>query len=218
MGNPWRALPRTLPFVIGEDAPAIAKFNQSANESARLHLELIPEPFIGDPCSPVVLLSLNPGFSPQDPMWHADPAFAEAARANLEHKASNYPFFLLNPTIKAPGNKWWSRRLSRLVKLFGLEQVARRVLCVEYLGYHSIKFSHHQLRLASQEYGFFLVRQALLRGATVVLTRGRRYWLEVIPELRRSDRVHSLQSVQNTTLSPRNCPTGFDQIVAALRS
>src|SRR2546427_6801526 len=115
--NPWLDLPHQAPFVLTEDAKAVADFNRSATDATRSHVELLPEPFLGDPKAPVVLLSLNPGFSHEDADCHTDPTFARLSRANLEHRACDHPFYLLNPTVSGPGRRWWDRRLSRLLDL-----------------------------------------------------------------------------------------------------
>lgn len=61
MVNPWISLPASALFVLSRDAEAIEAFNAGASESHAIHLEVIPEPFIGLPDAPVVLLNLNPG-------------------------------------------------------------------------------------------------------------------------------------------------------------
>ncbi len=59
--NPWLHLPMTAPFVLAEDAPLVERFNLTASPDHRLDLTLLPEPFLGLPSAPVVLLGLNPG-------------------------------------------------------------------------------------------------------------------------------------------------------------
>ena len=48
--------------MLREDADEIERFNAKARYDHAFHLDLIPEPFIGNPAAPVVLLNLNPGF------------------------------------------------------------------------------------------------------------------------------------------------------------
>lgn len=99
--NPRRGLPAKAPFVLASDAPAIDQFHQGpVDESQRLHLELIPEPFLGRPDAPVVLLNLNPGFSERDILSHEDPVFAAAAMATLHQEVQSHPFYLLDPRFK----------------------------------------------------------------------------------------------------------------------
>lgn len=217
MRNPWLDLPASAPFVLPADAAAIARFNERARADVAVHLELLPEPFLGDPLSPVVLLGLNPGFSPDDAACHADPTFAALSRANLEHLKSDFPFYLLNPAAPGPGRRWWSKRLRKLIEATSLSAVANRVLCVEFFGYHSDRYAHRKLRLPSQDYGVHLLRQAMARNAVVVVMRSRRFWFDAVPELASYPRRFSLRNVQSTYVSPRNCPDGFDAIVAAVK-
>src|SRR2546426_11104649 len=115
MRNPWLDLPHTPPFVLAGDMAAVGVFNTTATDAVRIHGELLPEPFLGDPQAPIVLLGLNPGFSPEDALHHADPTFANLLRRNLAHSPSDFPFYLLNPQISGPGQRWWEQRLARLL-------------------------------------------------------------------------------------------------------
>lgn len=216
MDNPWTALPLEPPYVLESDVEAVRAFNDGALEPRVIHLELIPEPFLGVPDAPVVLLNLNPGFTDDDLSWHEDPEFKAQSLANLAHRASPYPFYLLNPDLRAPGVRWWTRKLRALIERVGLERVASRLLCVELFPYHSRRFGHGALGLPSQEYGFELVRNALGRNAIVVVMRGWKFWRAAVPELEEYPRRFALRSVQNVSITPRNCPEGFDQIVAAI--
>jgi hypothetical protein len=213
MRNPWLDLPSEAPFVLPGDAQKIDAFNREASDSKRIHLNLLPEPFLGSPDAPIVLLSLNPGFSPDDALSHSDATFAGLSRDNLEHRASDHPFYLLNPRITAPGRLWWELHLRGILTSFPRSVVASRMACVEYFGYHSSKFNHSSLRLQSQEYSYFLVRQALRRSAIIVLTRGRRIWLDAVPDLESYPHLYTLRS-QRMWISPNNCPEGFDKISA----
>jgi hypothetical protein len=220
MRNPWLALPREPPFVLPKDAAAIEAFNQTATANTRFSLDLIPEPFLGNPNALIVLLSLNPSVTIAGPGIHADVTFARSARANLAHQTSDYPFYLLNPAVpeRSPGRQWWEGRLRPLIEATARETVASNILCVEYFGYHSKRFARRRHpRLPSQDYSFFLVRQALARLATVVLMRSHNLWLSAVPELQSYPNLIPLGNVRNTVISPHNCPQGgFDHIVAQL--
>jgi hypothetical protein len=214
--NPWQRLPLQAPFVLPEDAPLVNAFNVSASDNLTLHTELLPEPFLGSPDAPVVLLSLNPGYSPDDLRHHQDPLFASRSRANLLHLPAAYPFYLLAPDLSAPGRHWWDRKLGPLSRVAGREAVARGVLCVEYFPYHSRQFGHRALLIPSQAYSFTLVREALNREAIIVFLRGERYWMMAVPELAIYPHLCRVRSVQNPVISPANCPKGYDRAVAAL--
>ena len=210
--NPWQRLPLDAPFVLPEDHAAIANFNASAPGEKFVHLEVLPEPFLGRP--DVVVLGLNPGFKDTDLVQHRDPAFAIRSRCNLLHGPANYPFYLLDPEIER--TKWWERKLGALIQRTDLQTVARGVLCVEYFPYHSRRFGHRWLALASQQYSFGLVRQSLQRDAVIILLRSERLWFAAMPELASYRRLYRIKNPQNPTLSVRNCPEGYDRVVEAL--
>ena len=214
--NPWTKIPDANPYVLESDGRSIEKFNRRATARTLIHLDLLPEPFLGNPDAPVVLLNLNPGYSDQDILAHTEPGFMKRCRENLIHAASEYPFYLLDPGLKSPGGAWWNQRLGPVMNATSREAVAQRVLCVEYFGYHSAGYAHDQLMLPSMSYGFELVRKAISRDAVIVVMRSANRWVAAVPELDGYEKRFHLRSVQNVTISPRNCPDGFDEIVAAI--
>ena len=62
MRNPWIDLPETAPFVLACDKQGIGDFNHTAKPEHTIHLELLPEPYTGNPEAMIILLNLNPGF------------------------------------------------------------------------------------------------------------------------------------------------------------
>ena len=114
--NPWSKLPTVPPYILDLDKPVIDNNKDKFNENTELHFELLPEPFLGNPLSPVVLLNLNPGYSPDDITYHQQPAFIKLSQANLNHQISDYSFYLLNPSVSAPGRVWWEKKLRNLIR------------------------------------------------------------------------------------------------------
>jgi hypothetical protein len=214
--NPWIELPTSAPYVVDSDRKLIELFNATAKPEHVVHLEHHPEPFLGNPDAPVVLLCLNPGYSSDCDRWYGDPVFANRARASLVHEPSPYPFHLLDPSQPAPGHHWWSRKLRPLINATSLQAVARGVLCVEFFPYHSERFGHTKLRVPSQEYSFDLVRRAIARDAWIVFMRSERLWFSVVPELASYRRLMRTRSVQNPVISPRNVEGEFDDLVGAV--
>ncbi|MEO8217668.1 MAG: hypothetical protein ABI718_11355 [Acidobacteriota bacterium] len=215
MHTPWLTLPPTAPYVLDSDRAAIETFNAHAQEQHRIRTEIVPEPFLGSPDAPVVLLNLNPGFTEQDLQLHKLPQFVESSRKCLRHESQPYPFFLLDPANDGPGHRWWSRKLRPLIDQFGAMRVAQNVLCVELFPYHSVRFGGGKLRVPSQQYSFDLVETALDRGALVVVMRSKKMWIEVVPRLKGYRRIGTTRSVQNPTISEANCER-FGEIVEAL--
>lgn len=216
MINPWLTTPSVPPFVLAQDAELVNRFNRTAPLRTRLRLDLLPEPFQGGVAAPVVLLGLNPGVSSDDPAIHARPDFARILRSTLAHEPIPFPFYLLNPDVSGPGREWWDRKLASVLKVVPRQILSERLLSIEYAPYHSEKFGHPRMVLPSQRYGFYLVREAMSRNAVIILMRGRRLWYNAVPELERYSGHYTLQSVQNVTISPRNCPQGFEPLLAAL--
>jgi hypothetical protein len=214
--NPWLALPSRSPYVLPCDSSAIAAYNTTAREKYRLQLDVLPEPFVGTTTASVVLLGLNPGFNDQDPEVHERPEFQALVRNNYSQIPSDFPFYLLDPTLESPGRRWWESRLRCLLERFEPTKLASSILCIEYFPYHSRRFGHASLSLPSQDYGFDLVRSAGYRGAIVVVMRARRLWINKVQELERYSRAFTLNSSQNVVLSPRNC-TGFETVVSVIR-
>lgn len=220
LNNPWIDLPLGPPYLLPCDSLPVRRFNAKAPPDAALRLELIPEPFLGRPEAPVVLLNLNPGFDEREIVFHyEDSRFIELSRKNLLHEALEHPFYLLDPALRSSlGHQWWMRKLKEPIGDVGLAQTARNILCVEFFPYHSRRYRAAREILHSQAYSFHLVREAIDRGALVVLMRGKSQWTSAVPELIAYPRVHRLNSVQNVSISRGNCPTGYAEMVQALRA
>ena len=216
MKNPWIDLANREPFALQDDLCPILRFNQTADDVTRIHLNVLPEPFIGLPDASVVLLNLNPGFSEEEVAYHhLDEYFRNAALANLSHTPQPYPFYFLDPAVSSPGHRWWQSRLRTLLERVPVGRLSQRLLCVEYFPYHSARFSATVPRVPSQEYSFQLVRDAVARGAVIIAMRALRSWRQAVPELE-STTVHSLNSAQSVYITSGNCPTGFPAALAAL--
>jgi hypothetical protein len=201
--NPWCDLPDSGPdFILPQDAQGVQEINRRGRI---IDPTLLPEPYLGSPHAPIVLLNLNPGWSPSDATWHAKPVFRDLNRSNLLHRPMDHPFYLLDPRIAcAPGSVWWRARLRHLISAATLERVASGILCVERFPYHSKKFDP-RMSVPSQRYSDFLVEQALQRGAFLLGMRGRKFWEAAIPNLAQA-KVCWLNSPQATYVTPNNLP------------
>ncbi len=218
MDNPWRHLPRQPPYVLPPDASAVASFNRRAGEDHAIRTELLPEPYLGDPAAPIVLLNLNPGFSELDHQLFDDPLGRALCLDNLLHRPMGYPFYLLDPRIaNAPGARWWRARLGAPIRAAGVEAVATRVCCVEFFPYHSRKYRSVGRVLESQRYSFRLVEDAIERRALIVAMRSRKLWCEQVPRLRAYDRLHACANPRRPYISTGNLPAAFPTIERILR-
>jgi hypothetical protein len=225
MGNPWEKLPKERDFVLESDKELILAFNEKVkNEDHKIHLELLPEPYLGNPDAEIILLNLNPGFSTDDLNLHRhNDYFVSATMANLLHIEQEYPFYFLDPEIvKARGrdqrgrDRWWNRILGDLIGHYGAAAVANHVFCIEFFPYHSKKYKALRDVVPSQHYSFSLVRKAIQRGALIVLMRSKSKWLKAVPELADYE-YYELSSVQSAYVTRNNLPGGFDKIVEILK-
>lgn len=217
MQNPWTALPKNPPYVLESDVELLERFNAAALARHRYDLSLFPEPFLGSATAPVVVLNLNPGWSPDDAAVHADPTFAVMSRRSLEHRLDPCPFLHLQPDINTPGATWWRQRTRQLALDVGFDQVARQLACIQFVPYHSSKYAGCP-RLPSQEYSFHLVRQAMLREAEIVIMRSVNLWLAAVPELTNYSRVHRGANPRAPFISPGNLRLSYNIVLERVRS
>ena len=221
MNNPWKDLPNNPPYLLEIDQEAVLKYNSKLNESHNhwIHTELLPEPYLGTPNAPLVLLTGNPGYHEDDIKYHQTSKFQKISRDNLLHNPTEYPLYLLNPEIfDAPGCKYWRQKLKPLVKKYGEKKVANKVFILEYHGYHSKKFKtfRKNCKLPSQEYSFELLRRAIVNNAIVVAMRNIKNWLESVAQLEGYRNYYSVNSVQNPAISSNNLKRGYFEITKVL--
>jgi hypothetical protein len=151
----------------------------------------------------VLLLNTNPGFSDDDIADEQGMTFAQEARASLVF-SSKLGFHLLDPAFsESSGAGWWRAKLAALTAAVQLPNVLQHVACAEWFPYHSAHFSYLGEVLPSQQFSFDLVREAVLRGATTVVMRAYKKWLDAVPELAASDPIR-LRNPQNVSVSPGN--------------
>jgi hypothetical protein len=210
MKNPWSELPTVVPYVLPCDIEVIKAFNSNRPEDDQIHLTPIPEPFLGRRNAKLVLLNLNPRYSPENLGFYGWRCpLVKAARMNLVHEDLPYPFWTLHPGFRYYGGfNWWRRKLKALIDecerdselVDGAYTVARNTLCVEYFPYHSsgsAKVPH----VESQRY---LVHRAMKRGAVIVIMRSEKRWFRAVKGLEEYHPI-CLTNVQNPTITLKNC-------------
>ena len=237
--NPWSSLPDSPPFVLADDKRAIEAFNQKARKNAIIQTDMLPEPFVGSLHAPVFVLLENPGAGggEEDFALHRQPEFQRRVRACHQQLPSQFPHYFLDPKTKGPGARWTNTKLKPLIEAFGVRVVASGVSFLEYFPYHSENFAHGRLSLPSQTFTFDALRAAVGRGATIIITRGRKLWEKAVPELSTHVLVFETSSKQNVVISPKNCrfdalpfykgkkpaepphdrPSGYEAVAAALK-
>jgi len=236
--NPWSSLSDSPPFILEDDKRAVDAFNQKVKRNFIIQTEMLPEPFVGSLNAPVFVLLENPGVGgAEDLALHRQPEFQRRVRACHQQLSNQFPHYFLDPDSEGPGVQWTRQKLKPLVEAFGVRVVASGVCFLEYFPYHSENFAHGRLSLPSQTFTFDALRAAVGRGATIIITRGRKLWEKSVPELSTHALVFETSSKQNVTISPKNCrfdalpyykgkkptepphelPSGYEAVEAALR-
>ncbi|HLY40233.1 MAG TPA: hypothetical protein VKR52_03425 [Terracidiphilus sp.] len=219
MENPWVNLRLTDGrYLLDMDRESIERLNSGLTDTAKLALDSIPEPFIGNPQSArVVMLLLNPGDGEGDRVAHKNEKFKTALFRNLHHESMEYPFYPLNPDFKdKPTAQWWRPRLRKLQEATKLDDrtLSERLIAIEWFPYHS-RYSGLPLdRICeSQRYTFQLARE-MLSSKVVLRMRAVNHWGAVDPRFRD---LSSLKNPRACYISERNTDTEcFSRIKAAL--
>jgi hypothetical protein len=218
MENPWSVMNRDLDsYILEMDVESVgtySKLKRGQSEDFRLETSVAPEPWCGAVNSArVLVLSGNPHWDNRD--WSTPPEVHEAMWANL---SGDEPLYLLRPEfVDSRGSDWYRKLLLKDLLEVCDESKIRNGLClVDFIGYRSHRWDQ-SLRLPSQKFTAFQVREAMKRGAVIVISRGRRPWTSLVPELETYGNLFSNSSAQNVRISPRNTSSvGFVKVVSAL--
>ncbi len=217
LDNPWIHLPSKSPYVLETDKKVVEIFNRKCNANNQIHTELLPEPFLGDPIAPIVVLQLNPGFNKIDRKFNKQKEFHLRLLQSIQQVNGNQKHFYLSESTDSGGGKWWSIFTKSLVQKFDRLTVARNIFAIEFFPYHSFSFNHAHLRLPSQDFSFKLVREAIKRHAVIVLCRGENFWFGTVPELADYKKLCYVRNPRKTTLSEINLgKKGFSLVCNAL--
>ncbi len=147
-----------------------------APKDSRLHLGLMPQPFLGDlRRASIYILGLNPGLGPGDYYAEYEVArFRRALLANLkQNKRRSFPFLFLDPQYAWHGGfAWWHGKLAgviaRLAQTRNVEfakqraQLARELASIELVPYHSSKSPGGWIRLESVSLALTFVHNSVV--------------------------------------------------------
>jgi hypothetical protein len=186
------------------DLAHVEAFNSRAKEPYRLHLELGPSAFEGDiDAAQVVLLLANPGY--------------DATSTSNDHSFSRagWPLAGLHPEAPQGLQAWWASRLRALIERVGVQEVSRRVACLQFCPWASAKFGSPP-RLPSQAATLEAAGRCAERGAVLVVMRAEALWLKS-DAVRASVNRHRVNSWRSSYVSPGNLSiAGWQAVLAAL--
>ena len=202
--NPWKALPEREPYVLTDDAAYVEAFNATELDPVhRIDLTLPAVPFLGPHQAPVVVLLANPGRDPQDDEGWRRPGVLSAHLDALSSDAGAPIRWLDDDLADTPGGAWIRRSLKGLLAPgTTFADLGRRLLMVDFHGYHSEKWSCPPVTLPSQHYGFDLVRRAMQRDAMIIVNRAVRYWYVAVPDL--AKHAHATHTARSSAISLGN--------------
>lgn len=177
---------------------SLDKFNlgkEFANrDDSKLHLELIPVPWVGDVRqASVFILSLNPGFDPLSYFSETRQDLRDALLANVRQEKldSEFPFMALNPRfVWYSGFTYWESRLRSLVDKIkqskswdsnkALSLVAQEICVLQLVPYWSRNFDLPRSILSSLRSSSlvrdFAQQKAKESNALIVVARRSRDW------------------------------------------
>jgi hypothetical protein len=210
--------PKGPPFVLDDDRALLTSARSAAAcvshaswsaactasdfcapKDGRLHLGLLPMPFIGDVRrASIYVLLLNPGLGPHD--YYAEyevPAFKSAVLANLRQDFSGTTerFLFLDPRFAWHGGfVWWHGKLAAVIERLASKwkvsfaearkRLAAQLACIELFPYHSGNFRDRDgwlrklrsVELARSFVDDFVMCRVQNGEAIVIVTRQVRAW------------------------------------------
>ena len=213
--------PENFPYVLHTDAdvlespswkPWVAKYRSwreatrapdfCKSDDKRLHLGLIPIPFVGDMLNAsVYVLMLNPGLGPGDYFEYRVPGLRKTLLANLrqKHKVGVMPFLFLDPQFAWHGGfGYWNRKLKGVMEDLALSKdisladarstLGSQLAVVQLVPYHSAGFNQKALQqlssvdLAKDFVGKTVAKRVRARDAIAIVTRQVKVWNQCLPD------------------------------------
>lgn len=226
MKNPWLDLPTGPEYIAPADLPYI-----NSPEFAKLrewyNFKLFPDPYVGSlETSKVVFLSNNPRVSRSDYLNLQNPRFIEESLKNIRREPDANFFYWLDDLRDLDGRTYWQNLLGSTAanEAIQKEKLLRNMMQIELIGYHSSYYKPwRKTVLPTQEYSFWLVREALRMNKLIVIMRGATKWFGYLPELKTYPRTILIINYLNPTITrgnmERNNPSGaYEKVVAALKA
>ena len=218
----WRKWdPEDFPYVLDMDAdvlespswkPSVAKYRSWRkatgapdfwkSDDKRLHLGLIPVPFMGDMLNAsIYVLMLNPGLGPGDYFEYKVPSLRRALIANLrqERIPGVMPFVCLDPRFAWHGGfGYWNRKLKGVMEALAASKgmslanarstLGSKLAVVQLVPYHSSEFNQKALqqlssvRLAKDFVRRRVAKRVRAQEAIVIATRQVKVWDQCLPK------------------------------------
>ena len=214
--NPWVGFKFSDSMLHPDDADSVEFHNRSSKSDYQFLLHLAPEPWIGNLQGNLLVLYSNPGATQDNlnkvflPKHHE---VMEKSISNLNQEITSFPHFHFDPELKdTEGGKWFRSKYRWLIEETSDRAVSENLITCELAPYHSVKWKVPRRKLPTQEFTYEIIRNAMSRGAVILLARTPKIWLENLPELENYPKVFRPNSI-NASISPKNYPGNFDKII-----
>jgi hypothetical protein len=217
--NPWVGFKFSDSMLHPDDADSVEFHNRSSKSDYQFLLHLAPEPWIGNLHGNLLVLYSNPGATQDNlnkvfqPKHHE---VMEKSISNLNQEITSFPHFHFDPELKdTEGGKWFRSKYRWLIEETSDRAVSENLITCELAPYHSVKWKVPRRKLPTQEFTYEIIRNAMSRGAVILLARTPKIWLKNLPELEKYPKVFRPNSI-NASISPKNYPGNFDKIINSL--
>ena len=194
--------------------------NASVMSDYKFLSQLAPEPWIGDTNAKLLVLLANPGATRGDVSGKKQKGadlINQLSIANLSHSIKDYPHFFFNPILEGTdGHTWYKKRFQHLIKETDAQNVSKKILSCELVPYHSFSWKKPRVIPPTQSYTFEIVRNAIDRGAIILIGRGKADWFKNVPELSKYKRYFQPASSQCAYISPKNYGKNYKEILKTI--
>ena len=220
MKNPWLNFNISGDMVHQLDRDSFSLHNASVVADYKFLPQLAPEPWIGDPEAKLLVLLANPGATRGDVLGKKQEGadlINQLSIANLNHSIKDYPHFFFNPILEGTdGHTWYKKRFGHLIEATSAQNVSKKVLSCELVPYHSFSWKKPRVMPPTQSYTFEIVRNAIERGAVILIGRGKADWFKNVPELSKYKRYFQPASAQCAYISPKNYGKNYREILSSI--
>jgi len=218
--NPWLNFQISESMIHELDRDSVDNHNSKVESKYRFLAHLAPEPWIGNPEAEVLVLLANPGATAGDlsgKLQKNRDLINSLSIRNLKGELTEYPHFFFDPQLLGTdGYIWYTKRFKHLIEATSQGNVAKKIMSCELVPYHSFSWKKPKDMPATQKYTFNLVKQAIERGAVILIGRGKKDWFENVPSLKKYSKYFQPASPQCAYVSPKNYGKNFNKIVEAI--
>ncbi len=173
-------------------------------DSTRLKLHMGPAPYDGDPWQAKILLLLN------------NPTFTnDSVRQDHQYSFDGWPLAGLHPEVRAGFRNWYNRPFGNLIEHAKggndhekRHTVSNRVAILQINPWASKSFDK-TCSLPSRELQFKIAKEAVFRGAVVIIGRSHLIWKAALPC--RCENILELRSRGNPRISAINIGINQDE-------